>query len=66
MLKMPVRIGTPSGLNGISDTLLNPCYATAVGLVLWGIKNDRKQSWRGNLFSSQLLRMVTMMKRLFG
>jgi len=66
MLKMPVRIGTPSELNGISDTLLDPCYATSVGLVLWGIKNDRKESWRGNLFGSQFWRLVATMKRLFG
>jgi cell division protein FtsA len=66
MLKMPVRVGTPSDLNGISDTLLDPCYATSVGLVLWGVKNNQKQSWRGNLFGSRFLRLISMMKRLFG
>ncbi|MFH0941753.1 MAG: cell division protein FtsA [Chloroflexota bacterium] len=66
MLQMPVRVGIPRNLNGISDTLLNPCYATSVGLMLWGTKNDRKQSWKGSLFGYQLWRLAARMKRLFG
>jgi len=65
MLKMPVRVGTPPSLNGISEALVNPCYATSVGLALWGIRNDRRQSWKGGLFGYRFWRLVTMMKRLF-
>jgi cell division protein FtsA len=38
VLKMPVRLGPP--LNRYGDDRLNdPAYATAVGLLLWGIKS---------------------------
>jgi len=39
--RLPVRIGIPPALNGVSNALLNdPAYATSVGLVLWKMKND--------------------------
>jgi cell division protein FtsA len=33
---MPVRVASPAGIGGLVDTLLNPSYATAVGLLQWG------------------------------
>jgi len=39
--RLPVRIGIPPVLNGVSNALLNdPAYSTSVGLVLWKMKND--------------------------
>lgn len=35
MTGLPVRVGVPQNLYGISDTLLDPAYATSVGLLLW-------------------------------
>ncbi|MBN1190695.1 MAG: cell division protein FtsA [Dehalococcoidales bacterium] len=43
---LPVRIGMPPPVNGVSNNLLNdPAYATSVGLVLWKMKNDNTQKW---------------------
>ncbi len=36
VLQMPVRIAGPSGIAGLTDTILTPSYATAVGLLEWG------------------------------
>jgi cell division protein FtsA len=36
VLQMPVRIASPAGIGGLVDTLLNPSYSTAVGLLQWG------------------------------
>ncbi|HET9520862.1 MAG TPA: cell division protein FtsA, partial [Candidatus Limnocylindrales bacterium] len=36
VLQMPVRIAAPAGIGGLVDTILNPSYATAVGLLQWG------------------------------
>jgi cell division protein FtsA len=36
VLQMPVRIAAPAGIGGLVDTLLNPSYSTAVGLLQWG------------------------------
>jgi cell division protein FtsA len=36
VLNLPVRIGTPQNLQGLTDAIDSPAYATAVGLLLWG------------------------------
>jgi len=36
---MPVRIGSPSELEGLVDTISNPAYATSVGLVRWAMQH---------------------------
>jgi len=45
--RVPVRVGIPPALNGVSNALLNnPAYATSVGMVLWKMKNDSSSSQR--------------------
>ncbi len=36
---MPVRIGYPMKLSGVSEVLDNPAHATGVGLLLWKLRN---------------------------
>jgi len=40
VLQLPVRIGRPHDLQGLTDVLENPAYATAVGLLLWGTRHS--------------------------
>lgn len=44
MLAMPVRLGQPGDLKGIVDEVQSPAYATAVGLIIYGAKNDSGRS----------------------
>ncbi|GIW61598.1 MAG: cell division protein FtsA [Patescibacteria group bacterium] len=44
MLAMPVRIGMPTDMKGIIDEIQNPAYATVVGLLMYGAKNDVRHS----------------------
>ncbi|HLY67709.1 MAG TPA: cell division protein FtsA [Chloroflexota bacterium] len=37
LFAMPVRVGSPSELEGLVDTISNPAYATGVGLVRWAL-----------------------------
>lgn len=37
-LEMPVRVGKPSGVQGLVEMLESPTYATAVGLLLWPVR----------------------------
>jgi len=60
--RLPVRVGTPINLYGVADTLLDPAYATSVGLLLWKGKNQGIQSWRPK---SGLRRFVSRIARLF-
>lgn len=39
-LSMPVRVGTPTGVNGIIDDVSSPAFAVLVGLILYGAKME--------------------------
>jgi cell division protein FtsA len=36
VLQMPVRVVSPSGVGGLTDSILTPAYSTAIGLLQWG------------------------------
>jgi cell division protein FtsA len=36
VLGMPVRVVAPSGVAGLTDSILTPAYSTAIGLLKWG------------------------------
>ncbi len=38
MLQLPVRVGTVRNISGLVDAVSSPMYATAVGLLLWGLR----------------------------
>src|SRR3990167_7504969 len=38
MLSLPVRIGKPKGVGGLIDDIIDPAFATSVGLILYGAK----------------------------
>jgi cell division protein FtsA len=38
---LPVRLGQPSGAEGLSEPTSAPQYATAIGLALFGARNRR-------------------------
>jgi len=61
--RLPVRIGIPLRLDGVSDTLQDPAYATGVGLLLWQVRNETRQDWHTK--ESGLRRFVARILRLF-
>ncbi|MGA8179607.1 MAG: cell division protein FtsA [Desulfobacterales bacterium] len=61
---LPTRLGTPRGISGLTDVVNNPMYATGVGLVLYGARNQPKKKFRirdTNIFN----RVMTRMKKWF-
>jgi cell division protein FtsA len=67
ILKLPVRVGVPSHVYGITDALRDPAHATGVGLLLWGAKNQPRKQWgmgEGN-FGSFFGRLFSAFKSLF-
>ena len=38
---MPVRIGSPQNVRGLKDIVNNPIYSTGVGLLLYGMEQQR-------------------------
>lgn len=60
--RLPVRVGVPISLYGVSDTLCDPAYATSVGLLLWKGKKAGIQSWQPR---NGLRRLVSQIFQLF-
>lgn len=57
MLGLPVRVGKVRNIGGLVDAVSSPPYATAVGLLLWGLKHgederttDKRGKGWGDLF----------------
>ncbi|MFC1901992.1 cell division protein FtsA [Chloroflexota bacterium] len=65
ILRLPVRVGIPTNMYGISDVLRDPAYATSVGLLLWGAKNQSNKNWKSGLFGGAVRRLALQMKKLF-
>jgi cell division protein FtsA len=40
LFSLPVRIGTPRHISGLTETVAQPQYATAIGLILFGANGD--------------------------
>jgi len=55
--RLPVRIGVPPNLYGVSDVLRDPAYATVVGLLLWKSANQGSKNWRAQGGSESSLSM---------
>ena len=65
ILKLPVRVGVPANIYGITDALRDPAYATIVGLLLWGARNQGRRSWNGGGFFGRLRRLFFHFGNLF-
>jgi len=65
ILRLPVRVGMPTSVYGITDVLRDPAYATSVGLLLWGAKHEGVQTWQTRGFGTSLRRLIFRIKNLF-
>ena len=65
VFNLPTRLGKPRGIGGLVDVVNNPMYATGVGLVIYGARNQTaKKKFRirdKNIFN----RVTTRMKKWF-
>jgi cell division protein FtsA len=46
VIGLPVRRGIPRGIGGLVDVVKSPIYATGVGLVVYGAKNQDRRMFR--------------------
>jgi len=49
---MPVRLGSPHDVNGLSDIVDNPIYSTGVGLLIYGMQQQREGGRRSRRHES--------------
>jgi cell division protein FtsA len=48
VFELPVRTGIPAGIGGLIDVVNSPMYATGVGLVMYGFKNQHSVKYTGS------------------
>lgn len=61
---VPVRLGMPTGVKGLSDVITNPIYSTGVGLLLYARDNAIPGN-RGRSFGGNAKTMLDRMKSWF-
>ena len=69
ILQLPVRIGSPKRVGGLTDVVSNPSYSTAVGLVLMGMPAQSASGGKkGSSFSpgDAFGNILNRMKKWFG
>jgi len=65
---LPVRIGYPTGIGGLSDVVNSPMYSTGVGLILYGARNRVNSRFRirdENIFGKVRNRMREWFSEFF-
>ncbi len=64
---VPVRIGYPQNIGGITDIINTPQYATGVGLVIYGKKNEENAYYHNRkLEGGGIIRAIRGLKGLLG
>lgn len=63
VLQMPVRIGSPQNVTGMTEILNNPIYSTGVGLLLTGYQHQRED--RADFISGNVKSLLARMKGWF-
>jgi len=65
VFQLPTRIGFPQRISGLVDVVNGPMFATAVGLVLYGMEHQSQKKFRirdGNIFNRVTLCMKSWFK----
>jgi cell division protein FtsA len=66
VFRAPVRVGTPTGIYGLTDQVSTPAFATSVGLLKWGLDQEFEPTTaRGGLPLSGIGSAVTNWLRNF-
>jgi len=67
IFNLPTRLGKPLGIGGLTDVVNNPMYATGVGLVLYGARNQTEKKFRirdNNIFNRIMNQMKKWIKEI--
>ena len=66
VLDMPVRIGLPKNLAGLSDILHDPAYATSVGLLRWAIREQSiNMNKKSGEFSNNFVKKIASIMKIW-
>ena len=61
---LPVRIGMPTEVQGLTDIVRNPTYATGVGLLMYGMKHIQQQQGK-KVEREPMIKVLEKVKKFF-
>jgi cell division protein FtsA len=64
ILDLPVRVGYPNSVGGLSEIVKTPIYATAVGLVLYGRNHESDSNYK-KVYKNIFTKITQSMKKWF-
>ncbi|MBV8371626.1 MAG: cell division protein FtsA, partial [Candidatus Eremiobacteraeota bacterium] len=56
---LPVRVGMPNTVGGLTDAMALPQYSTAIGLVLFGVHDEHDAADHNRRRSGSIMHRVT-------
>jgi len=62
---MPVRLGAPQNIRGLSDIVNNPIYSTGVGLLIYAMKQHQERGYSGSTSKESSGSLLSKLKKLF-
>ncbi len=65
IFNLPVRIGKPYNVTGLSDIIDNPIYATGVGLLVYAMKQSQRSGSSAPVTSSNMKSLWSRMRSWF-
>jgi cell division protein FtsA len=62
---MPVRLGSPQNIRGLSDIVNNPIYSTGVGLLIYAMKQHQERTYSGSNSKESSGSLLSKIKKMF-
>ncbi|ACE83987.1 cell division protein FtsA [Cellvibrio japonicus] len=62
---MPVRLGAPQNIRGLSDIVNNPVYSTGVGLLIYAMKQHQERGYSNTSNKESSGSLLSKIKKMF-
>lgn len=62
---MPVRLGAPQNIRGLSDIVNNPIYSTGVGLLIYAMKQQQERNYNSVHHKEASVSLLGRIKKMF-
>lgn len=63
-LKLPAQLGYPQGIDGLVEKVDDPAFATAVGLIFWGLEMSKEGEGERLFFASKVPSTVNTIDKI--
>jgi cell division protein FtsA len=58
VFEMPIKLGVPTGIGGLTEAARSPVHATGVGLCMYGVQNSKERKGRKGLSADDSFKRI--------